>query len=217
VRSEQVGVREAPVPPGTMAAPHGGRVLMLPGRGYSCEMPLLHRTTRALQASGWRVLQASWELGDLPSDPRSFVTEVAQRLQDAATPPDPAAAPEAATRPDAVAGPHGAPVVVVAKSLGTHAAPWAAERGYPAAWLTPVPTDPGVRAALQDYPAASLVVGGTADPLWEVGFAGSGRVMQIDGADHSLELPDWRATIEIHREVAEAVVALAATALARPA
>lgn len=205
MRVEQVGLREAPVPPGTRAGQHGGRVLMLPGRGYSCAMPLLHWTTRALQASGWRVLQASWELGNLPADPRPFVTEVAQRLQDTATSPDEAA------------GSHGAPVVVVAKSLGTYAAPWAAERGYPAAWLTPVPTDPEVRAALHSYPAPSLVVGGTADPLWEAGFAGSGRVLQVDGADHSLELPDWRASLEVHREVAEAVVALAATALRPPA
>ena len=43
-----------------------GTVLMLPGRAYSCGMSLLAWTTRALQATGWAVLQAEWNLSAVP-------------------------------------------------------------------------------------------------------------------------------------------------------
>jgi predicted alpha/beta hydrolase family esterase len=104
-----------------------GTVLMLPGRGYSCGMSLLAWTTRALQATGWTVLQAEWELSGVPVQPREFVENVAQQLDETERQPG--------------------PVLVVAKSLGTLAAHWAAEQAYPAVWLTPVSKDRSSRAA----------------------------------------------------------------------
>lgn len=177
-----------------------GTVLMLPGRAYSCRMSLLAWTTRALQAGGWTVHQAEWDLPGLPERPRAFVRAAAERL-------------DAMER-----GP--GPVLVVAKSLGTLAAHWAAERGYPAAWLTPVLETAGLRPLpghsdaladrIRDYPAASLVVGGTADPLWRTGFQGTGEVLELDGADHSLEVPDWREALRLHERVAAVVAGFAA-------
>ncbi len=90
------------------AGDHVGTVLMLPGRGYSCSMSLLAWTTRALQATGWTVLQAEWDPSRVPAEPRAFVEAAAQRLDEMERQPG--------------------PVLVVAKSLGTLAAHWGAER-----------------------------------------------------------------------------------------
>lgn len=176
-------------------AGHRGTVLMLPGRAYPCSMSLLAWTTRALQADGWTVLQATWHLPGLPADPRGFVEDVAEAL-------------DAAER-DA------GPVLVVAKSLGTLSAHWGAARGYPAVWLTPVLRTAGrhplpahsedLAPRIRGYPVGNLVVGGTADPLWERGFSGTGVVLEVDGADHALETPDWRDSLRQHEVVASAV------------
>jgi hypothetical protein len=172
-----------------------GTVLMLPGRAYSCGMSLLAWTTRALQTTGWTVFQAEWDLsGDLVA-PCAFVQGVARQLD------------EMERRPG--------PVLIVAKSLGTLAAHWGAEQGYPAVWLTPVlraagvDPPPGDSAALaeriREYPTENLVVGGTADAVWEPGFRGTGKVLEIEGADHGLEVADWRTSIRQHERVASAV------------
>ena len=86
-----------------------GTVLMLPGRAHSCDMSLLAWTTRALQSTGWTVLQAEWNLSALPAEPRAFIQDVAQQLDEMKRP----------------AG----PVLIVAKSLGTLAAHWGAGKG----------------------------------------------------------------------------------------
>ncbi|MGD9961535.1 hypothetical protein [Nocardioides sp.] len=179
-----------------------GTVLMLPGRAYSCDMSLLAWTTRALQATGWAVVQAGWNLSAIPADPRAFIQDAARRLDEMKRP--------------------GEPVLVVAKSLGTLAAHWGAEKGYPAVWLTPVLKAAGrhplpshseeLASRLRDYPAPNLVVGGTADIFWQRGFTGTGEVLEIAGADHSLEVADWRASVHQHEAVASAVVRFASGA-----
>lgn len=190
----EVGVRKAeehhPV------GDHRGTVLMLPGRGYSCGMSLLAWTTRALQATGWTVLQAEWDLSALPNEPRAFIEGVAQQLDEM----------------ERQAG----PVLIVAKSLGTLAAHWGAEKGYPAVWLTPVLNAAGLyplpghsdalAERIRQYPTDNLVVGGTADSLWQTGFRGTGKILEIEGADHSLEVADWRTSIRQHEGVVSAVV-----------
>jgi hypothetical protein len=81
--------------------------------------------------------------------------------------------------------------LLIAKSLGTNAASLAAERGLPAVWLTPVVTVPWVAAALGRATAPFLVVGGTADPMWDGTLARqlSPFVLEIEGADHGLQVP----------------------------
>ena len=168
---------------------------MLPGLAYPCRLSLLAWTTRALQATGWTVLQAEWALPGMPREPRTFVQDVAQQLD------------ETERRPG--------PVLIVAKSLGTLAAHWGAGQGYPAVWLTPVLKTAGRRPLpnesdalakrIREYPADNLVVGGTADPLWQPGFSGTGQVLEIDGADHGLEVADWSTSMRHHERVASAV------------
>jgi hypothetical protein len=144
-----------------------GRVAtVLPGRGYSPAAPLLHYVTMLLMERGWTVRQVWWDEGDKTSVEAAVAR--ARRELDAVT----------------------APVhLVVAKSLGTMALPDAAERGLPGVWLTPILNDPKIAAALRRLSVPALLVGGTADPLWDsdVAHAGSVEVLEVVGADHSLE------------------------------
>jgi pimeloyl-ACP methyl ester carboxylesterase len=78
--------------------------------------------------------------------------------------------------------------LLIAKSLGTNAAALAAERSLPAVWLTPVLTAPWVAAALARATAPLLVVGGTADAMWDGALARrlSPHVLEVEGADHGM-------------------------------
>ena len=58
---------------------------------------------------------------------------------------------------------------------------------------------------IREYRTHNLIVGGTADLLWQTGFRGTGQVLEIKGADHSLEVADWRTSVQQHEAVASAV------------
>jgi hypothetical protein len=81
--------------------------------------------------------------------------------------------------------------LLIAKSLGANAAAVAAERSLPAVWLTPVLTVPWVSAALSRASAPFLLVGGTADQIWDGALARrlSPYVLEVDGADHGMYVP----------------------------
>jgi hypothetical protein len=81
--------------------------------------------------------------------------------------------------------------LLIAKSLGTNAAALAAERVLPAVWLTPVLTVPWVASAMDRGTAPFLLVGGTADPMWDGALARklSPYVLEVEGADHGMQVP----------------------------
>jgi hypothetical protein len=81
--------------------------------------------------------------------------------------------------------------LLIAKSLGTNAATLAAERALPAVWLTPILTLPWVVAALGRATMPFLLVGGTADAMWDGGLARrlSPHVLEVEGADHGMLVP----------------------------
>ena len=99
--------------------------------------------------------------------------------------------------------------VIVAKSLSCTAGPVAAAERVPAVWLTPLLIEPEVVAGFDTVTAPALLVGGTADPLWDGdtarGIAGV-EVLELDGADHSLEVPgDLAASTLLLAEVATTI------------
>jgi len=165
--------------PGAPGAPGGSKphALLLPGRGYGAHQPLLHYARRCLAEAGHEVRVLQWPRGELGAD-------VVTRLVEEA----------AAALPRGSAG-----LVLIAKSMGTHAIPWAAEHGVPGIWLTPLLQVPAVRAALPALPPGSLLAGGTADPTWDgdVAAASGLPVLQLEGADHNLEIPG-----DVHRSLA---------------
>lgn len=81
--------------------------------------------------------------------------------------------------------------LLIGKSLGTNAATLAAERGLPAVWFTPILTAPWVAAALSQATAPFLLVGGTADAMWDGPLARrlSPHVLEVEDADHGMYVP----------------------------
>jgi predicted alpha/beta-hydrolase family hydrolase len=150
-----------------------GTAVLVPGRGYPPMAPLLFFAGFALVQHGWRVEHHWWDPPAYESDEQTLAWvrgEVEAVL------------------------PTSGRVLVVGKSLGTLAAPVAAERGLPAAWLTPVLDLRAVAAAIAANPAPQLLVGGSADDLW-VGdtvrdLAGQTcEVQEVADADHVLMVP----------------------------
>jgi len=81
--------------------------------------------------------------------------------------------------------------LLIGKSLGTNAASLAADRRLPAVWLTPILTAPWVAAALGRATMPFLLVGGTADAMWNGALARrlSPHVLEVEGADHGMYVP----------------------------
>jgi len=167
--------------------------LVIPGRMFGPNIGMLMFAAMAAERRGALVDRMSWqrteELDPLPSDGWLPWTEAQIRphLDAIAT----------ARRP-----------LLIGKSLGTFAARLAAERGLPAIWLTPVLTTEAVATAMREATAAMLLVGGTADRLWDSAVARelSPYVLEVDGADHGLCLPGSLArSAEVLGQVAIAV------------
>ena len=150
-----------------------GTAVVVHGRGYPPSAPLSFFAGFALLQHGWSVRQVWW---DPPAHESDEQTTAWVRGQVESALPD------------------GGRVLLVAKSLGTYAAPLAAERGFAAAWLTPLLQIPSLVDAIAANPARQLLVGGTADDLaWRPDVARTlaergGDVCEILGADHVLTI-----------------------------
>lgn len=177
-------------PPGTDAPRHvARRLIVLPGRAYPIDAPLLFWTAGGLAEDGWFVQAVRWQR---PSMEPAFVEQALQTAQ--------------------CEGPSADLTLVLAKSLGTLAAPAAAEQRLPAIWLTPLLKDESVAQALSAYPVPQLVVGGSADPVWpQDASTPSGEVMYVDGADHGMERGGIRESNAVHMDVVDRVRDFAAT------
>ncbi len=123
-----------------------GTAILLPGRMFGIATPLLHWPAALLTQIGWSVLGVNWDEDGLAHEEASHVRRCADAALDRA--------------------PDDRPVLVVGKSLGTLALPWAVENGLPGAWLTPLLQDAAVVTAVQEAQQPTLLVGGTADPHW---------------------------------------------------
>lgn len=163
-----------------------GTAVLVPGRGYPPQAPLLFFAGFVLLQHGWRVEHHWWD----PPPPESDEQTVAWVR-------------------DEVEGalPSSGRTLVVGKSLGTMAAGLAAERGYDAVWLTPLLTVASVVDAIAANPGRQLLVGGTNDDLWDSDVAhrlagGRVSVLEVEGADHAL-MPAGDAVrgVEMHVEV----------------
>lgn len=169
-----------------------GVALVVPGRAYPPSAPLLELARRALLQHGFTVQQLWWDSttrGDEDAEPwvRRHV-EAAHAEEDADH------------------------VLLVGKSLGTHAASYAAERGLDAIWLTPLLTVPAQAEAIAANAGRQLLVGGLQDGLWDTEIArelaeAGCDVLEVADADHSMGTDDVVRTAEIHLEVARAVEA----------
>jgi hypothetical protein len=184
---------------------HGGdpnRVaLILPGSGYTAQGSLLSYAGQALRAAGWSTKTLVWDgepdgLSEAGAGYRDLVRELATATS-------------------------GTRHLIVGKSLGTLVLPLALELSIPGAWLTPLISEHGVpevrdaALGLTGSGIPALLVGGTADRLWDsqVASRSGAHVIEVPDANHSLEVPgDWQRSLAILGKVTEAVADLAAEA-----
>jgi hypothetical protein len=174
-----------------------GTAILLPGRTLGVATPLLHWPAALLTQCGWSVLHVEWNEDGLTHGEASHVRQEADAALDRAA--------------------NDRPVLVVAKSLGTLAPPWAVENGLPGAWLTPLLRDVTVMNAVAEAQQPTLLVGGTADTHWQVpADTGPGiRIIELAGADHGLQQPgDWRRSVLDQVEIFDRVNRLAEQVLA---
>ena len=159
--------------------------VILPGRMLA-GMPVNAFAQQGLTKAGWRVVQVWDEYLDPDEDAHQWVHE---RLAAAVR-----HAPEARA------------LLVVGKSMGTLGAADAAEHGWPGIWLTPLLNDGESVVALRRRTAPALLIGGTADPMWNGRVARelTDDVLELDGADHGL------AKSEHLPQIVDAVAAFAA-------
>ncbi|TFD74885.1 hypothetical protein E3T54_13125 [Cryobacterium sp. Sr8] len=163
--------------------------VILPGAGYTAMGPLLYWCGEMLSQEGWHVQGVEWAVDARAlSHPQAFVEQAVAEAFDAA--------PQSSRR------------LIVAKSLGCFALPWARRNGLPGVWLTPVLTNVDVRQALIEASAADMAIGGEADTVWLPEAIADTRasVISVPKADHSLALPgDWRGSLAAQTAIFESI------------
>lgn len=166
-----------------------GVAVLLPGVGYTAQGPVLGWSAEVLVQQGWHVQAVAWEpRTEAGDDPFGYVAHVLETAF--------AAAPDHPER------------LVVGKSFGTRAAPWAAAERVPGIWLTPLFRDPHVVHAFGSFDRRSIAIGGDADEHWQPDALDgtAARVITVPGADHSLTIPgDWRRSLAIQRRIFETI------------
>lgn len=171
------------------AADSGRRAILLPGGAYTVDHPLLFYVAGVLAGQGWFVQGVRWEIdADARVDPVRFAADAAELAADAAPP--------------------GPTTLIVGKSFGSRAAPWVTGLGLPAIWLTPLLHDPVVADAIRAATAPTLLIGGTADDMWDSDVARATRqqVHEVPDADHGLSVGrNWRLTLAALEGVLAAV------------
>jgi hypothetical protein len=169
----------------------GRMAILLPGQFYPTRAPVLWFAREAVTARGWSALEVLGEPG-LHDDPLGWERECAEHAL--------AAASEAR-------------VLIIGKSLASLLAAIAVERDLPAAWLTPLLTESAVTDPLADARRPTLLIGGTADSLWQAKAIPPNpalEVVEIQDADHAIQVPgDLSRSLQALRRVTDAVGTLA--------
>jgi hypothetical protein len=150
--------------------------ILVPGATGAVQTTLLDLGWEALTDRRASIEQVSWQLpqGLMEVGPEPFVRAHVAAALHRLIARDPDARP-----------------VLIAKSLGTHAATLAADLELPAIWLTPLLTVPPIVDAIARNPARQLLIGGTADRWWvpEAARATGQQVLTVRDANHSLRAP----------------------------
>jgi hypothetical protein len=163
--------------------------VLLPGSGYTAQAPLLYWCGTLLREAGWHVEVVEWTVTD--ADIQNPIPFVEYALTTAFN-----SAPPTSTR------------LIVAKSFGTFALPWAIENAVPGVWLTPILTDSAVSAALTSADSTHLAVGGSRDPMWvlENVDGTDASLGTLAGGDHRLEVDEgWQASLDAQYDLLERI------------
>jgi hypothetical protein len=163
--------------------------VLLPGMVYPTRAPVLWFAREAAMALGYSALEV---LGE----PVEHVDKLGWER-------------DCAERAIAEAG--SARVVVIGKSLASLLAAEISDRNLPAAWLTPPLTERSMIDALSCVRNPTLLLGGTADPMWKADAIPDNpalQVVELPGVDHALQVAgDPGASLDALRQMTEALTA----------
>ena len=186
------GYRDVPVPQRFLRQDHetSHLAMVLPGFGYTCDMPLLYYSVSHLLDLGADVLQVEYAYNQQPEYRALTADERTRWLLADVTAACRAGFTQRAYRR----------ITLIGKSLGTRAmahllATEDALRQARAVWFTPLLQEDRVREHLLGAPQPALVVIGTADPHYDpatlatVQAAIQGEVLVVEDAEHALEIP----------------------------
>jgi hypothetical protein len=174
--------------------------ILLPGVGYTCEMPLLYYSRHLLESRGCDVLAVEYDYRQLPEG--TSLDEAFDRLMKDAT----------AVIAAGLAQRDYLNIVLVGKSLGTiamaHLGDLFADRAVRWCWYTPLLKRDDVLEQIKERGRGSLVVIGTADSHYDAGILaeldaqfGATNVIVRD-ADHGIDIPgDIRRSLDGIRQV----------------
>jgi acetyl esterase/lipase len=169
-----------------------GLLILLPGRGYTCDHPVLHYLRKAAADLGYDVLSVwySFQVAAIPDDQvtmQQLAAEVDQAIRE-------------------VLKRGYRHVMIAGKSLGTPLAVLHAQQAERLILLTPVGT------AVQDAGSKpTLAIIGTADPVYDPdainASAGSVEWLVLEGLDHGLEAAgDWATSLDALHQITAACV-----------
>jgi hypothetical protein len=164
-----------------------GSLLVLPGASGGIFQSPLYWPAVALVDAGWEVLVAQWGPGSPEHEVASTARIGLARLTSSSN------------------------VLVMGKSLGSLAAAEVLRANVRSIWLTPLMDRPPVADAIQSGDAATLLIGGTADPTWRRPRPRPGLdFIEVDGANHGLLVGgDWRRSLSGLSAVTERIAAFA--------
>jgi predicted alpha/beta-hydrolase family hydrolase len=203
------GYREEPVP-NRFLRPEGAidhLAVLMPGLGYTLDMPLFYYAENLLQERGWDVLRVEYAYNTRPE----FRT-LPEPERDRWLLADTTAAWRAGLGQRTYER-----VVLIGKSLGTLAMGHLLTMADPppavgAVWLTPMLTKERLRQQISRYGGPSLFVIGTADPhfdpavLEKMQVATTGEAVVVRNADHGMDIPgDPIASVRAVERVVEAL------------
>jgi predicted alpha/beta-hydrolase family hydrolase len=204
------GHRDEPVP-NRLLRPQGAidhLAVLLPGLGYTLDMPLFYYAEHLLLERGWDVLRVEYAYNTRPEFQTLPKSERDRWLLADTT---------AAWRAGLGQRTYGR-VVLIGKSLGTLATGHLltlAEDLPPtvgAVWLTPLLAEERLRQQIQQYGGPSLFVIGTADPQFDpvvletMQVATIGEAVVVRNADHGMDIPgDPVASVRAVERVVEAL------------
>jgi predicted alpha/beta-hydrolase family hydrolase len=186
------GYRDEPVP-NRFLRPEGAidhLAVLLPGFGYTLDMPLFYYAEKLLLERGWDVLRVEYAYNTRPE----FQT-LPKSERDRWLLADTTAAWRAGLGQRTYER-----VVLIGKSLGTLAMGHLLTLAAPpptvgAVWLTPLLGEERLRQQIQQYGGPSLFVIGTADPHFEpvvlekMQVATIGEAVVVRNADHGMDIP----------------------------
>jgi predicted alpha/beta-hydrolase family hydrolase len=181
--------------------------VLLPGLGYTLDMPLFYYAENLLQERGWDVLRVEYAYNTHPEFQTLPKPDRDRRLL-----ADTTAAWRAGLSQRTYER-----VVLIGKSLGTlamgHLLTLAdLPPNVGAVWLTPLLATERLRQQISQYGGPSLFVIGTADPHFDPGVleqiqvATTGEAVIVKNADHGMDIPgDPIASVRAVERVVEAL------------